>query len=231
MCLLPDGMSGHFWPSLRDWWWSHARQYPWRQAGVSAYEVLLAEVLLKRTTATAAARVFPLVGSEYPTPASLALADASEVEALLEPVGLHRQRARSLKEIGICLVQEHGGCVPDTLEALERVPHLGPYSSRAILSFGCGLPYAVVDSNVVRVIGRVSGREQAQVKVRAVQAAVDLLLPKTEHREFNWAMLDLGALVCRYVRPRCSECPIRVLCQSEEFAHAAVASPGKVLRT
>ena len=195
------------------WARGHARHFPWREPGVSVYKILVAEVLLKRTTAAAAARVFPSFIARFPDPESLRRAPTGEVEEALRPVGLYRQRAKGLKEMAEYLVGEHEGRVPDSLTELEKVPHLGPYSSRAVLSFGHGRPAAIVDSNVVRVLGRVYRRRLGKSpSLSATQALADLLLDAENHQAFNWALLDLGAKVCRYGTPLCGECPLAGSC-------------------
>ena len=140
--------------ALLEWAADHRRAFPWREKTVSAYEVLVAEVLLKRTTARAAARVFPTFICQFPDIECVRQALLEQLEAALQPVGLYRQRAKGLKELAEYLVVKHKGQVPRGLPDLVKVPHLGPYSARAILSFGHGIPAAIVDSNVQRVLGR-----------------------------------------------------------------------------
>ena len=171
--------------------------------------MLIAEVLLKRTTAKAAARTYLPFIARFPDLASISEAAVEDVKQVLLPVGLYRQRAKGLKEMAAHLWKEHGGRVPDDLASLQRVPHLGPYSARAVLSFAHGRPVAVVDSNVQRVFGRLYGRRLGGApSVADVQALADLVLPTKNHRTFNWALLDLGAMVCRYDIPRCHVCPL-----------------------
>ena len=199
--------------SLLAWALDHLRDYPWRDGSVSNYEVLIAEVLLKRTTARAAARAYAPFIAQFPNLESIAAAPIHEVEQALAPVGLYRQRAKGLKDLTEYLTREHGGQIPDSLAALARVPHLGPYTARAILSFGHGRPAAIVDSNVQRVLGRLYSRRLGEApSISAVQALADVLLAPESHQTFNWALLDLGATVCRYDTPRCPVCPLASTC-------------------
>ena len=131
----------------------------------------------------------------------------------LANVGLQRQRAKAMKVLAIYLISEHAGVVPRDLESLRNVPGLGEYNSRAVLSFGYGTPEAVVDTNVTRVLHRIfRGALSPRSKQSVYQALADHVLPEEHHREFNLAMLDLRAMVCRYDRPRCEECPLRGEC-------------------
>ncbi len=202
-----------FWASLENWWQKYQRQYPWRRDGISPFDILIAEVLLKRTTAAAASRLYLSFLEQHPNPDAIRRADEASLQLALRPIGLSKQRARSLKEICEYLCRETKGVIPSSLDTLQAIPHIGPYSSRAILSFGYGIPAAVVDSNVSRIINRVFGVIKA--KHKQMQETADQLVPHSRHREFNWAMLDLGALVCRYVQPRCNWCPVKELCRHD----------------
>ena len=215
--------------ALLAWAADYLRDYPWRKRSVSNYEVLVAEVLLKRTTARAAARTYVSFIAQFPDLASITEAPIEEVEQALTPVGLYRQRAKGLKEMAKYLAREHGGQVPNNLTALVRVPHLGPYTARAVLSFGHGRPAAVVDSNVQRVLGRLYKRRLGQApSLSDVQALADGLLPPGSHQTFNWALLDLGATVCRYDMPRCLVCPLARLCDYSK--HHVRAKEGRATR-
>lgn len=204
---------------ILSWAVGHARYYPWREPGRSPYEILIAEVLLKRTTATAAARLYGDFLSRFPRVQDLPSASKAELEAILSSVGLQKQRARAFLEIGQHIVANEGGVVPKTPEGLLRVPHLGPYSAGAVLSFGYGLPAPVVDSNVARILTRLFLHSMpARPGQGVLWAAATALVPEQGHREYNLGMLDLGALVCRYVRPRCDECPLLAVCDSRTLA-------------
>jgi len=197
-----------------------ARRYPWRQPGRSAYEVLVAELLLKRTTATAAARVYEGFLVRFPSLESLAAAHQDDLEAALASVGLHRQRARALRELAAFVLQRWGGDMPKDMDQLLSVPHLGPYAAGAIRSFAFGRPAAIVDSNVERIMRRAFQDSMPNsTNLALVREVAERLLPVEKHREFNLGLLDLGALVCRYVRPRCGDCPLLGSC---DFGQAAV---------
>jgi len=188
------------------------REFPWRESGRSAYEILMAEVLLKRTTATAVARVYSDVLRTFPRLTDLYFAPPDAIAEALTPIGLQYQRARSLKKLAIYLVEEEAGKIPRTLPSLLRIPGIGQYSARAILSFSTGIPAAVVDSNVERILSRVfSDSLFGRTSLNSFQTIADSLLPR-KHRSFNLGMLDLAAQYCRPKNPRCNECPLRRLC-------------------
>ena len=143
----------NFCQALLSWAKSNLRDYPWRASGVSPYNILVAELLLKRTTATAAARAYTPFLEKYHSAQRLALATEKELSLALKPIGLSRQRAKAIHRLAQVLVQRFEG-VPNTFEQLCELPGVGDYAARAILSFGHSMPMAVVDGNVERVIRR-----------------------------------------------------------------------------
>ena len=186
--------------------------FPWRQRR-SPYEILVAEVLLKRTTAAAAARTYDGFLSRFSSPQDIVSAPDEELVKALSRVGLQRQRARSMKHLASWLLSKHDGGIPKNLEGLLAVPGLGDYSATAILSFGYGVPAAVLDTNVERILLRVFGNTlPPRPSWTMLREVAQVLLPKEEHREYNYGLLDLGRLICRYSDPRCGECPLSSVC-------------------
>ena len=168
---------------------------------------------MKRTTATAASRVFDDFLTRFPCVQELALASEEDLVESLSGVGLQRQRASALKRLSSWLITICDGDVPSDLENLLKVPGLGAYSAAAILSFGYNTPIAILDANVERIITRVFGNELPPRPPKAVLNEVaQRLLPPDNHREYNYGLLDLGRLVCRYSEPKCNVCPLNTVC-------------------
>ena len=118
-----------------------------------------------------------------------------------------------MKQLAGWLLSNHDGDIPDDLEGLLEVPGLGDYSATAILSFGYGVPAAVLDTNVERILLRVFGNTLPPRPPRTMLREVaQKLLPKEGHREYNYGLLDLGRLICKYADPRCGECPLTSVC-------------------
>ena len=214
--MLPDGIGKtrryRFRRTLLTWAKLNQRDYPWRRSGTSVYHLLVAELLLKRTTATAAARAYGPFIAKFPTVNLLALASEDEIAQLLKPIGLSRQRSRAIRTLATALVEHYDG-VPTTLKELCALPGIGDYAARAILSFGYGVPVAVVDGNVQRVIARVFQGDLGPGTPRGeFQSIADALLPQRRHRDYNFALLDLGSLICRPAKPKCGQCPFQRQC-------------------
>ena len=103
--------------------------------------------------------------------------------------------------------------MPYDLASLLEVPGVGDYSAAAILSFGHGTPIAILDVNVERIIMRVFGNSFPQRPSKtALNEVAQWLLPPDKHREYNYGLLDLGRLICRYADPKCDVCPLSSIC-------------------
>lgn len=214
-------------PGLLAWSKKHPKRYPWRRPGIGAYEVLLAELLLKRTTATAAARTYKHFVKQYPTVGELAAASEEELAQSFGPIGLAMQRARSTHRLARALANLPDG-IPVKFSSLLSLPGIGEYSARAILSFGWRVPVAVVDGNVERILRRVfQDHINLDASKSTIQDIADQLVPPKAHRDFNFALIDLGSSVCRPAKPLCNECPLRLHC---DYAIAPKEPPRSSLR-
>ena len=195
------------------WATVYGREFPWRRYVGDPYAILIAELLLKRTTASAAAKVYPEFLESFPDVAALGHAGEEELANVLARVGLQHQRAGAIKALAHHLMEYKEGEIPNTQNRLNGVPGLGTYSAAAILSFGFNMRTAIVDANVRRVINRLFGEsDNVGMAEKDVLGIADRLVPPDEHQRFNFALLDFAALVCRYGKPDCGQCPIKRSC-------------------
>jgi A/G-specific adenine glycosylase len=205
-----------FQSAVIDWAKENFRKFPWRERR-TPYSVFVAEVLLKRTTATAVLRVYSRFMELYPGFRELAEADRAELEKLLSSIGYHKLRAAALIEMAEYVTEEYRGRLPPSKEGLLKIPHVGPYTAGATLSLGYGISAAMVDSNVERILKRVfcvSLPPRPSLKI--ILDLAETLVPRRGHQAYNFGLLDLGALVCRYDRPRCQTCPLKTVCDYPE---------------
>jgi A/G-specific adenine glycosylase len=144
----------------------------------------------------------------FPTPTACAAAPIADVVHHWAGLGYNR-RAINLHRAAVCVVDDHGGRVPDQLDALLALPGIGPYTARAVLVFAFERDEAIVDTNVARVLARWSGRPLGG---REVQQLADRAVPRGRAWEWNQGLLDLGATVCTKRAPRCSACPAWDVC-------------------
>jgi A/G-specific adenine glycosylase len=194
------------------WARTNLRTFPWRHE-VSPYRVLVAEVLLKRTTSTQVEKSFQKFIEKYPNINTLARARDTDLRKILTPLGYYKKRAQIFIEIANYIAKEHHGEIPKTKEELLKIPQIGDYTANAILSLAYDIPSAMVDCNIIRIETRVFLKHLPQKhSQKTIQKVADLLSPVKDNQCHNYALLDLGALVCRSGIPRCKECPIKEFC-------------------
>ena len=196
------------------WFEHHGRSFPWREPGRSSYELAVAEILLQRTTAAGVARAFPGLIARYPTWEAMAGAPLVELQEGLRPLGLWRQKARALLELAN-VVETRGGELPSSRRDLEHLPGIGPYTASALMVAVFGLYEPLVDVNMSRVLSRFFdiGDCGSSVRDASLHTLAFHLVRGERCLSVNWAVLDLGALVCRASNPLCQKCPLRQECQ------------------
>jgi A/G-specific adenine glycosylase len=213
---IPGRVRARFHGALLEWYRANRRDLPWRRRQEDVYAVWVSEVMLQQTQVATAAPYFERWMERFPTIA--ALAEADEQEALRYWSGLgYYARARNLHRAARHIVERFGGIVPADRAALLATPGIGPYTVGAILSVGFGLPAAIVDGNVARVLSRVFALPD-DVRSPAGRARLwdiaERLLPETGAGDYNQALMELGATLCTPRRPVCSACPLRAVCQA-----------------
>ncbi len=189
------------------------RQLPWKEEK-DVYKIWLSEIILQQTRAGQGEKYYKSFIENYPTVNDLASASLDEVYKLWEGLGYYN-RCRNLHESARTIVLELDGKFPDSYEAILKLKGIGPYTAAAISSFGFNLPHAVVDGNVYRVLSRffgidlqVDSTEGKKVFQQLAQKCLDELQPA----QYNQAIMDFGATVCKPDNPLCKECPFKKKC-------------------
>jgi len=206
-------------------WYDHAaRDLPWRRS-VSVYGTWIAEVMLQQTTVATVSARWPAFLSRFPDVATLAAATEQEVLAAWSGLGYYG-RARRLHAAARAIVAAGGG-LPRSRREWLRLPGVGAYTAAAVASIGLGEPIPAVDTNVVRVLLRLTcaSPRQAAAARRAVPDLAADLLARRRPGEWNQAVMDLGAMVCRAGEPLCGDCPWRRWCRAAAAGRAAEIPP------
>jgi A/G-specific adenine glycosylase len=123
----------------------------------------------------------------------------------------YNRRAINLQRAARAIVEQHGGRVPADVAALERLPGIGPYTARAVAALAYGRAVGPVDTNVRRVLVRLTG--SGERTPRELQALADAAVPPERPADWTHAVMDLGATVCR-PDPHCDGCPVQAWCRS-----------------
>ena len=198
--------------AVLSWFAAKGRDFPWRQTS-DAFHVLLAEYLLRQTQATRLVKPYLELMSKYPDADALARADVGELRAWFKPLGLVR-RADRLVQTARILVNRYKGRVPKDLTALTSMPGMGIYSSRAVLCLAFGEPYPMIDEGSGRVLRRVLGIDRkgpAYCDSNLLKIA-ERFIPQASCREFNLGLIDIAATYCKVITPKCTECPLYLIC-------------------
>ena len=216
---------------LRDffikWYAEHGRSFPWRDEGVSPFGMLVAEMLLRQTTAVKVVPVWLKFLDEFPVPAGCATASEERLRDIVGILGLGYQRARALKDVSQTLVERHAGNVPTSVAELEALPSIGLYASHAVACFALQQRLPVVDINVLRVLSRFTGKPMVRDNRRAPSFWLMAweILPEQQVQEHNYGLLDFAAQVCKPRRPDCGVCPLNTVCaKGIEEIHKSKAS-------
>lgn len=222
---------------LLEWYRENGRDLPWRQTH-DPYAIWLSEIILQQTQVKQGWDYWTRFMHRWPTVE--ALASATEDEVLREWQGLgYYSRARNLHFAAKQIVAM--GHFPDTLEDIKKLKGVGDYTAAAIASFAFGIPAAVVDGNVYRVLARHFGIDTpinttegkkvfaalAQELLPAGQSPSSVVLPPSS--QYNQAIMDFGAIQCTPASPNCMFCPLVESCVA--FRSGTVAELPVKLKT
>lgn len=205
---------------LLQWFRENGRELPWRETQ-DPYAIWLSEIILQQTRIEQGRPYWERFMRRWPT--VKALAAASEDEVLREWQGLgYYSRARNLHAAAKQVVAQGG--FPNTLEGIKALKGVGEYTAAAIGSFAFGLPAAVVDGNVYRVLSRHFGIDtpiNSTEGKKTFAALAQSLLPQdtspstkdpSSSADYNQALMDFGAVQCTPTSPRCGDCPLVESC-------------------
>lgn len=197
------------------WFERAARDLPWRRPGVSAWEVLVSEVMLQQTPVSRVLPVYAEWMRTWPSASLLAGASAGDAIRVWGRLGYPR-RALRLHAAATIIDSAHDGVVPDTYQQLRDLPGVGDYTASAVLAFAFAKRAVVLDTNVRRVLARSLGGRAlaARSTVAAERIAADRWLPPdgSTAAKASVALMELGALICTVDSPRCPSCPIAESC-------------------
>jgi len=197
--------------AILKWFGRHGREFPWRHSE-NSFHILLAEILLRRTTAAAVARVYPSFVKRFSEPKDLARARLRTVENKVSSLGLQSVRARHLRETAKRILLEHNGAVPQEDAALRALPGVGRYVSAAVRNFAFGIADPMVDGNVVHLMNRVFSSGFTGPNDTKVWLFMGQFGGGNQQKQLYWGIIDLVAAVCLRRNPRCSQCPLNEYC-------------------
>ncbi|WP_284149952.1 A/G-specific adenine glycosylase [Williamsia sp. CHRR-6] len=211
------------------WFDVHERDLPWRKPEVTAWQILISEIMLQQTPVVRVIPKWTEWVARWPVPSAMAETGVGEVVRAWGKLGYPR-RAMRLRECAVVLAERFDDVVPADVETLLTLPGIGDYTARAVACFAFGQSVPVVDINVRRVIARsIHGVGDAGNAAKSDLTDAERLLPAERARStrFSAAIMELGALVCTAKNPSCHACPLSH-CRWVELGRPAVTTPKKV---
>lgn len=201
-------------PTLLLFWYDkNKRDLPWRTTQ-NPYYIWLSEILLQQTRVAQGIPYYHKFIEHFPTIQDIASASQQEILSLWQGLGYY-SRARNLHFTAQTIVSKHNGQFPSTYAEIIALKGIGAYTAAAIASFAFGLPYAVIDGNVNRVISRLFCIEEPvdkPVGQRAVKNALDRIFDPSRAATWNQAIMDFGSMQCTPKNPSCSTCILQSKC-------------------
>ena len=171
--------------------------------------------MLQQTTVSAVIPFYQSWITRFPDIESVASASSAEVLKAWQGLGYY-QRVRNIHKTAQIICERHGGKLPADKEILRQLPGFGAYTTGAVLSIAFQKAEPIIDANVRRVFMRLlflKGKADRRYDAQINQELARLLPPRTPG-DFNQALMELGATVCRSQLPLCSQCPVREACQA-----------------
>jgi A/G-specific adenine glycosylase len=198
---------------LLKWFDEKGRKFLWRNISVTNYQRIIAEILLQRTRAETVAAFYPEFVRVYPSWKKLNLATIDDLQHYLQPIGLWRRRAASIRNLAMVMVKRNGR-FPRERKEIEALPGIGQYIANAVLLLCHGEAQPLLDVNMSRVLERVFGpRKLSDIRYDPyLQQLATRVVQCKNPVKLNWAILDLAATICLRRKPHCNGCPLVNIC-------------------
>jgi len=199
---------------ILSWWDTNRRNFPWRRT-TNAYRLLITEVLLRKTTAKQVSSIYAEFFKNYSTINELAETEVDELEKILYPLGMEKKRSKELSKIANFIVEEYNGKIPSEMDKLMDLYGVGRYTASGVLCQAYKKDHAMVDTNVIRVMGRYFGFKSSKKRPRddpKLWSFTTALIPKGKCKEFNLGLIDFAGDICNFRSPKCDLCKINEYC-------------------
>jgi endonuclease-3 len=177
------------------------------------WQLLVAVILSAQSTDRTVNRVMPELLLRWPDPAALAASVPSELEEVVKPTGIYRNKAKSIREASRALVERFGGRVPKTMEQLLELPGVARKSANVVLGTAYSVAAGItVDTHATRVSQRL--RLTRQTQPEKIEADLCRLFSQDAWIQSGHRLVLHGRYVCTARTPLCRECPLNEVCPS-----------------
>ncbi len=204
--------------SFIKWFDLNKRPMPWRETS-DPYRIWISEIMLQQTQVATVENYYKRFIETFPDIKTLASADIHKVMKLWEGLGYY-SRAKNMHQTARIIVRKYHSVFPDQLDDLLTLPGIGRYTAGAILSIAFGKRAPILDGNVIRVLTRVfhiTDNISQTATQKVLWDFAEKILPDSQMRAFNEALMELGATVCIRKNPHCNQCPLMAVCEARKL--------------
>ncbi len=204
----------YFRKKLLDWFDTNKRIFPWRKENIANYELIMSEILLQRTRAETVAKYYNTFFNKYPNWEEIRNASIEDLEDILRPLGLFKHRAKRLFKI-IEEYNKKNGILPRNSNEINDSTLATLYISNAYELFILNKRAPLLDVNMARVLSRFFNPKKVKDvrNEKELQEFAKTVINVKNCKEFNWAILDFAAIVCKSHKPDCVNCPLKSKCR------------------
>lgn len=200
---------------LFEWYKNHKRDLPWRRTR-DPYFIWISEIIFQQTRIEQGLGYYERFVEKYPNVNDLASADEENVLKSWQGLGYY-SRARNLHYSAKHIMNELNGMFPNTYDEILKLKGVGPYTAAAIASISFNLPYPVIDGNVQRLISRLFCIQEAvnnSLGMKLISESIQIIFNSVCPGDFNQAMMEFGARICKSQNPKCDECVLNESCRA-----------------
>jgi A/G-specific adenine glycosylase len=204
--------SAAFRRALLAWYGKHGRDLPWRHTR-DPYAILVSEIMLQQTQVATVIPYYNRWLERFPDFRALAAASESEVLHAWQGLGYYA-RARNFHALAKTVTN-----FPTAVEEMRRLPGIGRYTANAVATFAFDQSVPVVEANIARLISRLTNLQtpiDSTIGCESLWNSAAALVPERNARQFNSALMDLGATICIARQPKCKICPVRKFCSADD---------------
>jgi A/G-specific adenine glycosylase len=205
--VIDESKIEFFQNELLKWFAENGRDFPWRRKSATNYEMIISEVFLQRTKAETVEKFLPQFLNKYPNWKYLGEAKEIELQEVLKPIGLYKQRGTRLFKLAQEL-KKRKGRFPKNRSEVEEIPMMGQYITNAYELYILKKKAPLLDVNMARLLERFFGqRKLADIRYDPYLQTLSYRIVNLEKSKIlNWAILDYAALICKKLNPKCKNC-------------------------
>lgn len=197
---------------MQQWFKLNKRDFPWRSKKTNKYNILVVEIMARRTTAKVVNTVYPIFIERFPNFESIHSAKINDIIEIIRPLGKYNLKSKLFKDVATFVLNSKQRSLSKV--DFTQVKGIGTYTHNAFLCFAFNKKLPIVDSNVIRIYSRFFGIKVSKIDkpIKEINSIANLCLPSLDFKNYNQALIDFGGIVCVPQIPNCQKCPLTDMC-------------------